>query len=124
MVDIPSLELAENELLLMTVRSEGQFNTVVYEEEDLYRGQERRDVILMNRRDMERLAIGQDSPVVVRSGTGSMTVHAREYDIAAGSASMYYPEANILIPRTVDPKSRTPAFKSVRVVVEASPLGG
>ncbi len=32
----------------MTVRSEGQFNTVVYEEEDIYRGQERRDVILMN----------------------------------------------------------------------------
>ena len=34
----------------MTVRSEGQFNTVVYEEEDIYRGQERRDVILMNAR--------------------------------------------------------------------------
>ena len=34
----------------MTVRSEGQFNTVVYEEEDLYRGQDRRDVILMNPR--------------------------------------------------------------------------
>ena len=31
----------------MTVRSEGQFNTVVYEEEDIYRAQERRDVILM-----------------------------------------------------------------------------
>ena len=27
----------------MTLRSEGQFNTVVYEEEDRYRGQERRD---------------------------------------------------------------------------------
>ena len=32
----------------MTVRSEGQFNTVVYEEEDLYRGQTRRDVILLH----------------------------------------------------------------------------
>jgi molybdopterin-dependent oxidoreductase alpha subunit len=31
-------------LALMTVRSEGQFNTVVYEEEDLYRGTTRRDV--------------------------------------------------------------------------------
>ena len=38
----------ESQLRLMTVRSEGQFNTVVYEEEDIYRGQERRDVILMN----------------------------------------------------------------------------
>ncbi len=32
----------------MTVRSEGQFNTVVYEDEDIYRGQDRRDVILLN----------------------------------------------------------------------------
>ena len=30
----------------MTVRSEGQFNTVVYEDYDLYRGVDRRDVIL------------------------------------------------------------------------------
>ncbi len=39
----------------MTVRSEGQFNTVVYEEEDLYRGQERRDLILMHPEDLSRL---------------------------------------------------------------------
>jgi voltage-gated potassium channel len=31
----------------MTLRSEGQFNTVVYEEEDLYRGTTRRDVVIV-----------------------------------------------------------------------------
>ena len=31
-------QLADDELRLMTIRSEEQFNTVVYEEEDLYRG--------------------------------------------------------------------------------------
>jgi anaerobic selenocysteine-containing dehydrogenase len=45
----------DQELRLMTVRSEGQFNTVVYEEEDLYRNQDRRDVILMHPDDLERL---------------------------------------------------------------------
>ena len=40
--------LAENEFDLMTIRSE-EFNTVVYEE-DRYRNQERRDVILMIQR--------------------------------------------------------------------------
>ena len=44
----------------MTVRSEGQFNTVVYEEEDIYRGQDRRDVILMNRADIDRLGLRVD----------------------------------------------------------------
>jgi len=38
----------------MTIRSEGQFNTVVYEEEDLYRNQTRRDIVLMHPDDISR----------------------------------------------------------------------
>jgi anaerobic selenocysteine-containing dehydrogenase len=40
--DLPKLAGGEGQLRLMTVRSEGQFNTVVYEDYDLYRGQDRR----------------------------------------------------------------------------------
>jgi anaerobic selenocysteine-containing dehydrogenase len=50
-------------LRLMTMRSEGQFNTVVYEEEDVYRGMERRDVILMNPHDIERLGFRENQRV-------------------------------------------------------------
>lgn len=32
---------------------------------------------------------------------------------------MYYPEANVLVPRDVDPRSKTPAFKAVLVEVAA-----
>ena len=45
------------QLRLMTVRSEGQFNTVVYEDYDLYRGQDRRDVILLHPDDLARLGL-------------------------------------------------------------------
>jgi anaerobic selenocysteine-containing dehydrogenase len=38
--------------------------------------------------------------------------------IRPGNALMYYPEANVLIPRTADPQSRTPAFKCVLVRLE------
>jgi anaerobic selenocysteine-containing dehydrogenase len=109
-----------NALRLMTVRSEGQFNTVVYEDTDVYRGQDRRDVILLHPGDMTRLALVEDQRVAVRSNTGRMTgVHARPFDrIKAGNALMYYPEANVLVSRAVDPLSRTPAFKSVLVWVE------
>jgi molybdopterin-dependent oxidoreductase alpha subunit len=55
-IGIPAAARAEGtHLRLMTIRSEGQFNTVVYEEEDIYRGQDRRDVILMNPEDIRRL---------------------------------------------------------------------
>lgn len=104
----------------MTIRSEGQFNTVVYEEEDLYRGQDRRDVILMNPADVARLGLREDEPVRVGSSAGEMVAFVREFDIAEGCAAMYYPEANILVPRTRDPLSKTPAFKSVVVTVVPS----
>jgi molybdopterin-dependent oxidoreductase alpha subunit len=100
---------------LMTIRSEGQFNTVVYEEEDRYRGQERRDVILLAAADRERLGFVVDQRVTVRSAAGSMEVLVREGRLPAGNAAMYYPEANVLVPRTVDAQSRTPAFKNVAV---------
>ncbi|MEM7228073.1 MAG: FdhF/YdeP family oxidoreductase [Planctomycetota bacterium] len=126
-VDLPDLpELGDHELRLMTVRSEGQFNTVVYEEEDLYRGQERRDVILMNKRDLLRFGLMENDKVTVRNETGEMhDVLARPFDVPAGNAMMYYPESNVLIPCAADSRSKTPAFKSVIVeIVNPNPVRG
>lgn len=112
--------IPSNHLRLMTCRSEGQFNTVVFEEEDLYRGQERRDIILMNADDMRRMKLKKDSLVTVRNETGEMKeIRVRPFLIKEKHAMMYYPEANRLVPRTLDPRSKTPAFKSVLVEVEA-----
>ena len=116
--DPPSL--AANELQMMTIRSEGQFNTVVYEEEDLYRGQERRDVILMHADDIRRLGLTDDQPVRITSSAGEMRYQrVRSFDVRPGNAMMYCPEANVLIPRDVDPESKTPAFKRIVVSVSA-----
>jgi anaerobic selenocysteine-containing dehydrogenase len=97
----------------MTVRSEGQFNTVVYEEEDLYRGNERRDVVMMAAEDAARLGVREGDRVTVTTAVGAMEASAAIVDIRAGSIAMYYPEANAIVPGRVDPRSRTPAFKSV-----------
>ncbi len=118
--DIPELVgNGANQLRLMTIRSEGQFNTVVYEEEDLYRGQERRDLVLMHPDDIRRLGLRPDQPVQVRSAVGEISGYlARSFDaIKPGNAMMYYPESNVLVPRTLDPQSKTPAFKAVVVTV-------
>ena len=38
---------------------------------------------------------------------------------------MYYPESNVLVPKSADPLSRTPAYKSVAVEVAVDePVGG
>ncbi len=113
---------ADDELRLMTVRSEGQFNTVVYEEEDLYRNQDRRDIILMHPDDLKRLGLTHDQRVRVENETGHMdSILARGYeDIRPGNALMYYPESNVLVSRHADPHSKTPAFKGV--VVRVKPM--
>ncbi len=119
---LPDLRGGADGLRLMTVRSEGQFNTVVYEEEDLYRGQTRRDVILLHPDDLRRLQLHHDQRVTVRSEIGELrNILVRQFDqIRAGNALMYYPEANTLVPRTADEASKTPAFKGVVVTIEAS----
>ena len=120
--ELPELRgQGQHELRLMTVRSEGQFNTVVYEEEDIYRGQVRRDVILMHPADIQRLGLMAEQRVTVQNETGRLAgVVVREFpEIRQGNALMYYPEANVLVPRWADPKSRTPAFKGIVVQVMA-----
>lgn len=119
-VQLPATAAArDHHLRLMTIRSEGQFNTVVYEEEDIYRGQERRDVILLSPEDIERRGLRPDQRVTVRSCAGELRGRlVRAFDIRPGNAAMYYPEANVLVPRDVDPRSKTPAFKAVLIKVE------
>src|SRR6185295_5150038 len=71
-IDLPELSHDTGSLRLMTVRSEGQFNTVVYEDEDLYRGQDRRDVILMNPADIALFSLKPETRVTVKSEAGEM----------------------------------------------------
>ena len=114
----------ERELRLMTIRSEGQFNTVVYEDYDLYRGVERRDVILLHPDDIRRLHVDASMTIAVHGPAGTLrNVRIHPFDeIRPGNAAMYYPEANVLVSRHVDPSSKTPAFKCVIVRLEVEGL--
>lgn len=117
----PSLKgVADNELRVMTIRSEGQFNTVVYEEYDLYRGVEGRYVILMHPDDLTRFNAADGDPLHITGPAGEMRhVRATAFEkIRPGNAAMYYPEANVLVGRGSDPKSKTPAFKGLVVNIK------
>lgn len=115
-VETPQDDLAPDQLRLMTIRSEGQFNTVVYEENDRYRNQPDREVILMNAEDMAHRGLRAGDRVTVSSEVGTMeNIRVAPFDIARGCAAMYYPEANALVTTRVDKKSGTPAYKNVAV---------
>src|SRR5262249_38764677 len=84
-------------------------------DEDLYRGNERRDVVMMNQDDAQRLGLVRDARVRVETGVGSFDAVVRFAPVPPGNLAMYYPEANVLIPRHIDPASATPAFNSAAV---------
>ena len=118
---VPEPEVLESGFArLMTVRSEGQFNTVVYEEHDLYRGVRGRDVIMLHPQDLAAAGLADGTEVTVHGPAGSLApIRAWAFErIKPGNAVMYFPEANRLLSRTVDPTSRTPAFKGAVVRFE------
>ena len=96
-----------------------KFLCLAYEEEDVYRGASRRDVVFMAPEDVAAQGLAADDRVVVATETGALEVSVVPAPIRAGNLAMFYPEANVLVPRRLDGRSRTPAFKSVLARVEA-----
>ncbi len=104
---------------LMTVRSEGQFNSIIYEEIDSYRQTDDRWSVLLSPAMISRLGIGETDRVSIRSAHGTMRgLKVFPFDLPDGDVMAYYPEANILVGRERDPRSQTPAFKSIPVSLE------
>ncbi|RMD93149.1 MAG: histidine kinase, partial [Calditrichaeota bacterium] len=111
----PDARPAANAFNLTTFRSEGQFNTIIYEDEDLYRGVTHRQVVFVNPQDLADLGLCEKDWAWVESQASKMRVQAIEAPIRRGNVAMYFPEANALVPGITDPVSRTPVFKRIPV---------
>lgn len=102
--------------ILTSVRSEGQFNSIIYDERDTYRDQPERWVVMMHPDDIAEEGLVENQLVTLRTATGQMEkVKVRSFNIRRGNLMTYYPEANVLISSTIDTRSKTPAFKSIPV---------
>jgi molybdopterin-dependent oxidoreductase alpha subunit len=116
-LEAPDARPQINTFNLTTFRSEGQFNTIVYEDEDIYRGVMHRLVVFMNRADIVANNLNGGEWVWLQSETDKIQVQLVEAPIRQGNVAMYYPEANAIVPAKVDPHSKTPSFKRVNVKV-------
>jgi len=115
----PDEKTSGHDFTLMSVRSEGQFNSIIYEEQDTYRKTPHRRCVLMNADDMAAMCLNDEDRVTLRSDAGVMqNLSVYRYDLPSGNLMAYYPEANVLVGQSVDARSRTPAFKSVAVSIE------
>ncbi len=118
--DVTYTKLADDELMMQTLRSHDQFNTTIYGLNDRYRGvyNERR-VIFMNEKDITRLGFKDGDIVDLYNNYGGIERVARKFIIIPFSipeqcTATYFPETNVLVPidSTAD-KSNTPTSKMV-----------
>jgi anaerobic selenocysteine-containing dehydrogenase len=69
---------------------------------------------------MEEYGWKSNQRVDLTTSTGTMKrLKLKPFDIRRGNLMVYYPEANVLISRQIDPYSKTPGFKSVPVTISA-----
>lgn len=123
-VKLPKHELAEDEFVMMTIRSHDQFNTTIYGLNDRYRGvyNERR-VVLMNESDMTAKGFKEGDVVNLTSHFKGVERSVNRfivlpYPIPRTNVATYFPEANALVPiDSFAKKSMTPASKMVRIKI-------
>ncbi|MEU3957015.1 FdhF/YdeP family oxidoreductase [Streptomyces achromogenes] len=119
----------QGHLLLQTLRSHDQWNTVPYTDNDRYRGiHGSRQVVLVNPADLSELGLAPGDRVDLVSVWDDGTERRAEnfevvsYPAAKGSAAAYYPETNVLVPLdSVADMSNQPTSKGI--VVRLEPTG-
>jgi molybdopterin-dependent oxidoreductase alpha subunit len=117
---IPQANLSAEEypFLLASIRSEGQFNSIIYEETDSYRFNAGRHSVFLSDIDMTELGLRNGDKVDVTSSQGVMkSVTVQYFDLPKGNVMAYYPEANVLAEHQLDPRSLTPNFKSIPIKI-------
>ncbi|MEV7397208.1 FdhF/YdeP family oxidoreductase [Aeromicrobium sp. NPDC092404] len=124
------LHVPEGHLVLQTLRSHDQFNTVIYGLSDRYRGiEDGRRVVFVHPDDITALGFAEGDLVDLVAHWEDDEVHrvAKRfrivpYDTPRGSAAAYYPETNPLVPLdSTATGSNQPTSKSVMVRLEPHP---
>ncbi|WP_406243076.1 FdhF/YdeP family oxidoreductase [Streptomyces anulatus] len=124
--DFTMPQVPEGHLLLQTLRSHDQWNTVWYAPNDRYRGiHNARRVVLVNPADLDALGLADRDAVdlvsVWHDGRERRAENFRvvAYPASRGSAAAYYPETNVLVPLdSVADISNCPTSKGVVVRLE------
>ncbi len=120
-------DLAEDEYLLMTIRSHDQFNTTIYGLNDRYRGVfNGRRVVFMNGDDMTKAGLVQGQFVDLVSNYEGVERVGKQFMVAPftiphGCTASYFPEANVVVPITrAAAGSNSPISKSVVIRIRPS----
>jgi molybdopterin-dependent oxidoreductase alpha subunit len=107
----PDRRAPEGKFYLATRRGK-QFNSMTFGAKDRLTGSKRRDTIFISPEDAEKLRLKDGAEVVVCSQIGQMKGVIQIAPVKPGTLQAYWPEANVLISRRVDPVSGEPDYNA------------
>ncbi|UGT56808.1 FdhF/YdeP family oxidoreductase [Nocardia asteroides] len=124
--ELTSLDVPPGHLLLQSLRSHDQWNTIPYAANDRYRGiHNARRVVMVNPADLAELGLAdRDTVDLISVWHDGIERRAENFVVVAypasrGSAAAYYPETNVLVPLdSVADISNTPTSKGIVVRLE------
>ncbi len=109
-IQLPETEIPEGKFYLTTRRGK-QFNSMVYGTEDPLT-HSRRDAIFMHVEDAKELGVGEGDPIELRSDCGSFRGRVRLSKVRRRTLQVFWPEGNVLIPRSYDTDSGEPDYNA------------
>jgi len=101
-----------NGKLRLSTRRGRQFNSMVHKSRDPLTGARREDV-LINRKDADRIGIANGDEILLTSAVGQMRGRCLISEIAPGNVQVHWPEGNCLLERGIcDPECGIPDFNT------------
>jgi predicted molibdopterin-dependent oxidoreductase YjgC len=110
-VAIPRIDVPIDRFML-TMRRGKQFNSITYGDADPLTGSTKRNQILLDPRDLQRLGLKEGAEVVVHSSSASMNATVRSGPCRSQHVQGFWPECNVLLTPKYDSASGEPDYNT------------
>ena len=119
-VVVPQNYVPNSDEFYLATRRGKQFNTILFDPNYRLIGSKSRDEIYLNAEDADRLGIKEGERIVLKSETGELRGVCRTGELHPGTVQVFWPEANVLIPRRIDPESHEPDYNATVKIAKSN----
>jgi molybdopterin-dependent oxidoreductase alpha subunit len=109
----PQNEILKPGEFYLTTRRGKQFNSIVYGQGDPLIGSRNRNEIYLSQSDADALGLKEGDTIRLNSDTGQYSGICRIGPLHPRTVQVFWPEANVLIARRIDPASHEPDYNTI-----------
>jgi anaerobic selenocysteine-containing dehydrogenase len=116
-VAIPQNEVLKPGEFYLATRRGKQFNSMVYGTTDPLVGSRQRDEVFLSAKDAGLHQLKDGDRVILKSKTGEFRGVCKIAPVHSGTVQTFWPEANALISRSMDPHSHEPDYNTIVTII-------